>query len=864
MPSGSGDSEPGADIGVATKPIIPDHTLLRRIDGGSYGEIWLARCALGHYRAVKVVQRGKFKEAKPYDREYSGIQNYEPVSREHEGLVDVLQVGRNEKEGFFYYVMELADPAPGTRAGSAATASASSGSGKGVSATPIRRSIEAGTYVSHTLAQEIQSRGALPVGEVIELGFRLAEALQFLHGKGLIHRDIKPSNIIFVDGRPKLADVGLVAGMDDTVSLVGTIGYMPAEGPGTVQADIFSLGKVLYEAATGRDRQEFPSLPANVGRREGDKGLLELNEVILKACAPLPGQRYPSAAALLADLRALQAGRSLRQARIRSRWFRRARLAGLIAVCLLGVVLVAWLAKKPKMLLTDEFNSAEIDTDKWSVLNRVWPPKEYPQFPGTNSSRAYQVNGELRMEATAQNTGGYTTFSGCLFDSKQDLRLLGECQIQIDLSGTVRNGYVNFSISDGSDPKDDTDSDSVLLFTMYGLGDRLPPNLTALLGPTKVRILLLPAQQLAVVYPDARDQDSYMVSDLAQLKEWHLRIFAKAHSSSGADASAVDLRIKSVKVTTAPVGRIVIGFVVEAPAGEPLPGAFVGIENGKELARTRAGGVFMFTAREWPMTLRVSHTNHHASTTNLNSRNPTIELRRKEDRPGDVLAVVKLTGSSVVLGSLDTNLYVLDFRLEGNKCTSFLYSVDENAKALGNPIWSFSPGDHGFASFAKCGGRVLASLVHPGGIYELDLAHNRASLLIEPKSLGGRAIDVPMAMAFDGQYLWVLETDVYAGHFGLHALDPQTLEARHWLPSVDQEIWGLAWDPEGKQFWVSTYGKERRFFAVDRDAALQEGRIQAHNDRNFPGKYETLAYVNGHLWGMDNGRKQICKIKIRD
>jgi hypothetical protein len=98
----------------------------------------------------------------------------------------------------------------------------------------------------------------------------------------------------------------------------------------------------------------------------------------------------------------------------------------------------------------------------------------------------------------------------------------------------------------------------------------------------------------------------------------------------------------------------------------------------------------------------------------------------------------------------------------------------------------------------------------------------------------------------------------------LHALDPQTLEARHWLPSVDQEIWGLAWDPDGKQFWVSTYGKEGRIFAVDRDAALQEGRIQPHSDRNFPGNYEALTYVNGHLWGVDNARKQICQIKIRN
>jgi hypothetical protein len=90
-------------------PQVPDHALLRCIGRGSYGEVWLARTALGTFRAVKVVYRDDFEEARPYEREYSGIPKYEPVSRSHPGLVDVLQVGRNEAEGYFYYVMELAD-----------------------------------------------------------------------------------------------------------------------------------------------------------------------------------------------------------------------------------------------------------------------------------------------------------------------------------------------------------------------------------------------------------------------------------------------------------------------------------------------------------------------------------------------------------------------------------------------------------------------------------------------------------------------------------------------------------------------------------------------------------------------------------
>ena len=52
--------------------------------------------------------------------------------------------------------------------------------------------------------------------------------------------------------------------MNAELSYVGTEGFIPPEGPGTPQADIFSLGKVLYEASTGNDRQYFPELPAGI------------------------------------------------------------------------------------------------------------------------------------------------------------------------------------------------------------------------------------------------------------------------------------------------------------------------------------------------------------------------------------------------------------------------------------------------------------------------------------------------------------------------------------------------------------------------------------------------------------------------
>src|SRR5262245_1039034 len=101
--------EPLADAQTCVPPPIPDHVLLQRIGSGAYGDVWLARNALGTLRAVKIVYRAHFKEDRPYEREFNGILKYEPISRTHEGLVQVLHVGRNDEAGWFYYVMELAD-----------------------------------------------------------------------------------------------------------------------------------------------------------------------------------------------------------------------------------------------------------------------------------------------------------------------------------------------------------------------------------------------------------------------------------------------------------------------------------------------------------------------------------------------------------------------------------------------------------------------------------------------------------------------------------------------------------------------------------------------------------------------------------
>jgi len=69
---------------------------------------------LGEYRAVKIVRRHELcGQDRPFEREFEGIKHFEPISRSHPSQLAILHVGKNEEAGYFYYVMELADPLEG-------------------------------------------------------------------------------------------------------------------------------------------------------------------------------------------------------------------------------------------------------------------------------------------------------------------------------------------------------------------------------------------------------------------------------------------------------------------------------------------------------------------------------------------------------------------------------------------------------------------------------------------------------------------------------------------------------------------------------------------------------------------------------
>jgi len=257
--------------------LVPDHDLVRLVGKGAYGEVWLARNAVGVFHAVKIVRRAAFPSDVPYDREFRGIQKFMPVSRSHPGFIHLLHVGRNDTERCFYCIMEVGDDqTTGQR-------------------------IDPETYTPKSLASELKWRGRLAPEESLRIGLALSLALEHLHQHGLIHRDIKPGNIIYVDNQPKFADIGLVtdiAGEGRDVSFLGTQGYIPPEGPGSPAADVYALGKLLYEAAMGRDREFFPELPTAVYEASDDSLLRQLQKVIFKACESETIDRYRSAAEL--------------------------------------------------------------------------------------------------------------------------------------------------------------------------------------------------------------------------------------------------------------------------------------------------------------------------------------------------------------------------------------------------------------------------------------------------------------------------------------------------------------------------------------------------------------------------------------
>jgi len=119
-----------------------------------------------------------------------------------------------------------------------------------------------------TLADRLRDN-PLPAAETAQLGIDLADALAYVHARGVIHRDVKPANVLLDEhNRPHLSDFGIATMADSTQIthtglMIGTAAYLAPEQvrghPVGPEADIYALGLVLLECLTGQ--REYPGQP---------------------------------------------------------------------------------------------------------------------------------------------------------------------------------------------------------------------------------------------------------------------------------------------------------------------------------------------------------------------------------------------------------------------------------------------------------------------------------------------------------------------------------------------------------------------------------------------------------------------------
>lgn len=202
------------------------------------------------------------------------------------------------------------------------------------------------------LGHLLQRHGLLPEERVIQLAMEICEGLAAAHAQGIVHRDLKPSNVLLDSaGHACIADFGLARPIDTQHSpsrsgeVHGTPRYMsPEQAEGKLvdaRTDIYSLGLILYEMATGKipfkDDSVFQTLALRIAETPENPKLVNpalsdrLASIILRCLERDPRSRYASTGDLLADLRQAEAGRATSERRIARRAKNKTRRASIYA-----------------------------------------------------------------------------------------------------------------------------------------------------------------------------------------------------------------------------------------------------------------------------------------------------------------------------------------------------------------------------------------------------------------------------------------------------------------------------------------------------------------------------------------------------
>jgi serine/threonine protein kinase len=175
------------------------------------------------------------------------------------------------------------------------------------------------------LRERIDDEGRLPLADVVAIGEQIADALAYAHARGVIHRDVKPHNILLTpDGQPKLTDFGIARvleqpGLTIEGRVLGTGDYLaPEQAAGDqidARADVYALGVLLYHALCGRvpfhaesyveTARLHAQAPIPSIRDVRPDAPERLDEIVTRALAKRPEDRYPDCAALRDDLHEL-------------------------------------------------------------------------------------------------------------------------------------------------------------------------------------------------------------------------------------------------------------------------------------------------------------------------------------------------------------------------------------------------------------------------------------------------------------------------------------------------------------------------------------------------------------------------------
>ncbi|HWN59990.1 MAG TPA: serine/threonine-protein kinase [Streptosporangiaceae bacterium] len=274
----SGARDAGEPRGEALRRWDPErigpYLVLGRLGAGAMGQVYLGRSAAGRLVAVKTIKVDLAEEA--------GFR-----TRFAQEVAAARRVG-----GFFTAAVVEADP-------------------------EADLPWLATAYVpAPSLARLVKACGPLPVGTVRWLAAGCAEALESIHGVGLVHRDLKPSNVLVAPDGPRVIDFGVARaaermGVSTSRGTVGTPAYMaPEQARDTHQAsaasDVYALGATLLFAATGHPPYQGDTVMdvlARLATEEPDLSGLpgELTELIAACLQRVPRDR-PTSSAMLAQL----------------------------------------------------------------------------------------------------------------------------------------------------------------------------------------------------------------------------------------------------------------------------------------------------------------------------------------------------------------------------------------------------------------------------------------------------------------------------------------------------------------------------------------------------------------------------------